>query len=530
MLVRLAQDPREPPDARGDALRVLAARLGEKKVSLADCARQGRGARPDTSGLPAAVRLAEAKDARGRPALRRFLGSSDTGLAAVAALHLVFELGDREAADALARLAGRFNSRFKLAAGYALGLVGHPASERFSFRRVPGCRIEIVRDGLNKAFAMVDGYARANVWSLPQFYSASHGQAYSTHYVRWVHADALWRRRGLARAAMAGCLKSSRWDRLCSTSSLHTGVENVAHALYRSFGFNDIHAFTSFKKDLRTPLAAARPPRGVKLRRARSKDAAETAAFINRLHASLDQTAARLGDWPGDETAWLAWRDGKIVGVASAEAVAGRASLEVFEIAEFKEKEKKGKKDKPRREGRPPPPDRREQTAQALLAALHRTLKRAKTWEVEGATWRLPADKFHYWQLRRAGYGTHAAGGVELHRLNSLPQFLRETRPMFEKRLAASAKWRDWHGRVRLCAGHETATLRFQRGRVAVETDGRGQADMEVRGDRATFVRLLLACGSPFAAALQLDVRVRAGFNGSARELLDVLFPRLYAE
>ena len=522
----VAADPQELPDVRCDALRVLARRLDEEKVTLDRCARRCRSARPVTA-LAAAVRLSEAKDGRAREALRGFPGPRDRGLAAVAALRLVFDLGDRAAAGPLAKLAPRFGARFQLAAGYALRLLGHPAARRFAFDRLPGCRLRVVKDGLNKAFAEVDGYGRANVWSMPQLFNVSFRQAHSTHYMRWVYTDRLWRRRGLARAAMAGCLASGRWDRLCSTTSLHTGVENVAHALYRSFDLHDITAFTSFKKELSGPLAAVRPPRGIVLRRAEPRDARAAAAFLGKLFEHREMQLERLAGWPEDVTAWLACARGKIVGLAAAEAERHHGNLQFFGVAELKDKPKKKKK---KRADKRPRMDRRERTAQALLSALHRALKERDVKEIEGATWRLPGDKFTFWQLRRAGYGTFPSGGVELHRLNSLPQFLRETRRAFEQRLKASRKWRQWHGRVRLTAGHESAVLNVRRGRVAVEAPGRGPADVEVRGDRGTFVKMLLGSTSPFASYLQLSVRAGSGFNDQERELLDVLFPKLYAE
>lgn len=527
LLGKIISDPGEPASRRFDALSALAVRLSAEGVSLSTCLRAAKSGSAATA-LPAAARVLMARDRRGLALARPWLKDPDPGLAATAALLMVFETRDAGAADVLARLAGKQDTRFQLSAGHALRLAGHPQADRFAFSKVKGCRLKVVEDGEVRVFPVVDGYEVANVFCLPMFVPDPFGQAHSSYYVSWVLTDARWRRRGLARRCLERALKH-RWDRLCATTSLGTGVRNVAHALYRSFGLIDYQRGISFTKALREE-PPVKPPRGIRVRRARREDAAAATELLNAHLEAQAWERCRLMDWPGSKVAWVAYQGEQCMGVATASVSGRHASLEHIAVAEVKDKSGK------------PVGELRALLGHALLNAAHRDLLRRKATTVQTHGWLMPITDGVAWALRRQGYGSKQTGGVGMRRINDLAQYLDEIAPVLERRLADSERWAAWQGSILIEGARLMARLEIDSGKVralphrpqkAGRTARRKASDdpmITIQADDLAIQRMAFGIEHPFEEYLQLNATVTPHLNDSARDLLEILFPKLIPE
>jgi len=446
----------------------------------------------------------------------------------------VFEHADPAAADVLVRLAPAQDVRFQLSAGYALRLAGDPRAARFAFDALPGCSVRREHDGMVKAFPSVDGYDVANVWCQPMVRPVQFGHGFSAYYVQWVHTSPRWRRRGLARVGMDAAL-DDHWDRACAMTSLHTGTTNVAHALYRDYGLIDYFRGMRFERPLRAPSAepVVKPPVGVRVRAARAGDQPRVAELINRAADRRPVERPYHSVWkdaPG-RVAFVAESKGRVVAFASARAAGEAANLDAFAVDhDLKErKPAKGKKS----DGSVV-----DAVGLALLSAVHRALVvgtngARKSKKIETRYWQPLHDEAMCWTLRRAGYGSAIAGGVELFRVNSLRQYLAEVAPVFERRLADSKTWKSWRGVVALESDAQRAALAIDAGKVHVtdrgSEDGRAPS-VVIRGDAEALQRLVTGITSCFEEYLQIQIEASPLVNDSLQELLGVLFPRLMAE
>jgi len=527
LLGKMISDPGEPTSCRFDALSALAVRLAAEGVSLATCLRAARSGRA-ASALPAAARLLMARDRRGAELARPWLKSPDPGLAAVAALLMVFEVRDTGAADVLARSAAKQDPRFQLSAGHALKLAGDRRAGRFAFGKVKGCRLKVVEDGEVRVFPVVDGYEVANVFCLPMFVTEPFGRAHSSYYVSFVMTHARWRRRGLARLCMERALEH-RWDRLCAVTSLGTGTRNVAHALYRSFGLIDRYRGMSFTKALRDE-PRVKPPRGIRVRRARPDDAAAATELLNTHFEAQACERFRLTGWPRDEVAWVAYQGDQCMGVATASAFGRHAQLEHVAVAKVKDKSGK------------PVGKLRALLGHALLNAVHHDLLRRKATTVHTHGWCMPITEGIAWALRRQGYGSKENGGVGMRRINDLAQYLDETAVVLERRLADSKRWAGWQGSILIVGTRLMARLAIGRGKVrslphrpqkSGGTALRKASDapsITIQADDFAIQRMAFGIEHPFEEYLQLNAAVTPHLNERTRDLLEILFPKLIPE
>ena len=512
-ICRQLTDSAEIASCRHDAAVALAARLEADKVPVAACVRKAKAKRVEVA-LPAAMRLLQVKDMRGRGAIGRWVRSSDRDLAAVAALTLVTEVGDKPAANSLVRLGTDQDTRFKLSASYALRLAGDHRASRFAFEKLDGCRIKRVRDGVIKAFPVVDGYEVANVFCLPLLRPSSSAAAFSSYYVEWVHADPRWRRRGMARLAIEAAL-DYRWDRLCATTSLNTDTRNVVHPLYRSQGLTDYKVHHELTRHLHAE-PAARPPKGITIRCATARDSVAVAAVVNECNAHLPLERARLVGWPGQATAHVATRGRRVVGAAAAGRNGDSAWLGLLAVPELTKPDGK------------PDPQQREQIGRALLSATARTMLRQKAKTIKVGTWSnhlCPDEPFVSSLLARCGYGTRRTDFVEMYRINRLDQYLAEIAATLELRLSRDKRFAGWSGSIWLKGGRLKACVHVSKGKVRITTKPPARPGIAVSGDEFGIQRVALGIATPFEEYLQLQVSVSSCLGGGARDLLEVMFP-----
>lgn len=513
----LLGDPGEAPSDRFDAAIALAGRLSEDKVGLDRCAHVAKS-RCLGSAFPAATRLLLAKDERGAGALHRLARTADDGLAAAAALLLVFEAGDRDAADLLVRVARRYDTRFQLSAGHALRIAGDRRAARFSFSRIKGCRVRTVTDGIVKVFPMVDGFEVANTWGAPHFQPQPYGSAHSVFYIYWVHTSPRWRRRGLARLGMDAFLHH-RWSRQCAATELHTNTRWVAHALYRSFELIDRHVGVLFQKTL-LKERAVRVPTGFRLRRATFGDSSSASAFVNDELAAGPaghQGRQRLDLAHWSSVAWLAYQGGRLVGLACARVTGRTARLDRVVVAKIKDKKDRDDDKRRRLLGR------------SLLGALHRDLARRNVREASMA-WYNGRDDYLFWLLRAGGYSSGPSGGVGLIRIDDLVRYLGETASVFEHRLRESETWATWRGSICLDGGRLRACLVISKGRVAVTERAAAKPSITLSGSDSAVTRIVVGIATPFEEYLQATLKARPSLNDRTRDLLETLFPRMIRE
>jgi len=509
----LLLDPNESASDRFDALCCLAGLLKRDKINLYTCARRARSKRLEIA-MPAAARLAQAKDHLGITKLRQWLGDRDRALAGVAALTLLFEGLDKRAADVLVRTAEHHDVRFQLSVGHALRLAGDPRADRFAFENVKGCRIRTVQDGFVKVFTVVDGYETANIFCAPHFAPAGHGAHYSDYYVTWVHTDPRWRRRGLARLALAAALNHRR-RKTCAATSLHTGTRNVAHSLYRDSGLIDYTVGYTYRRRLHKQ-PSCRCPRGITVRRLDRGDLPAAAAMINDCNAGRPHPRLRLCQLPDSTVAYGAFEKRKMVGMAVARLRGDEAMLDHVAVRRVSDDEKKEER------------KRRDLAGQALMAALHRSLLAANIKSVYTDRWAPRGtidDSFTQSLLRHCGYGIRREEVVELRRINNLRQYLIETAGALEKRLSDSTPFATWSGNVWLDGKRIRACLRFRRGRLMVTGRAPHSPSISICGDETAIERIVMGLATPFEESLQTQVDISPMLNAATTDLLETLFP-----
>lgn len=504
-LRRRVTEAEAPASERADAVEALLACQRADKRTLSYAARQlsagGAGVR-----LVGAARMARARDRRGPAELARLAGSdADKGLAAVAAL-LLLEQGRPDAAGRLATLARSLDRRFQLEAGHQLARIGHPAAARFSLSgiaRADGRRAAgfLTRHrGALEVYPIVNGQPVANIFSADLVAHMPCNTHVSMFFLYWVHCSPKFRRRGLTRLAMSRSMNSRR-ARRCSCAALDTGTRNVAHALYRSFGFVDVPPQEELTREL-TGEGPRKRVRGVKVIPYRRGDERAMARLFNACYAeawAIRIQRATVHD--SDSVALLARRGRKLAGYVTAQVFDGAGRIREFAVAAGKH---------------------RQETAAALLAALHRRLERRGAKKVTLRTC-VPslAELF-----QPMGYRSRRTGGVGMFGLLDLPRFLTELRPLLEHRLRAG-KVSDWCGTVSIVGQKHRAALKIDRGRVEVLAAPPAGAEVTLTGGDLTVTRIVGGIETPFEAYLQLDLRIRPTLNDQSRGLLEALFPRL---
>jgi hypothetical protein len=390
----------------------------------------------------------------------------------------------------------------------------------------------VVEDGIRRVFLNVDGRDVANVWCSTQICVLPGENAVTTCYVEWVYTLGEWRRRGLARAGMAAGLDSA-WEPACATTSLHTGVRNVAHTLYREWGLQDCGMGQSLRKALR-PESIVRPPRGIHIRPAGPRDSAALREFVRATLADRATWPSKLQSWRVERAkgpAFLAIEGRTLVGAVAARASRKRAEVELHAIAQFPDKNGNANQ------------SRREQLGAALFSRLHHALLAPGRNEV--ALWEAPrrSTESDLWICQRAGYGRERSSLVELFRIDDLTRFLAEMSPLLELRLREKPAWRDWVGTVMLDGGPLRARLAVDHARVRVHhwaapamrpprVAARRQRDSDsgrivVRGGPEAIQSIALGLATPFEKHLQTQVKIIPSCSPATRDLLEILFPRV---
>lgn len=496
-MLALLADPEERTSVRLDAARHMLGRLVEDEQASIKAAR----GKNFISALPAALALATRRGPGALGFLRKLSESTDSGVAAIASLVAVSELGERTLADRLVALAGDTDTAFQLAVGQALASIGDRRAERFSFGSLPGCTFRMWVNGTRLIYAAVDGQEVAIVLVGPTWWTRGHGAATSTAYVFWVHTRTAFRRLGISRAGFARML-GTRWCRTCVSTQLHAMSDYFAHALYRDFDLIDSHLYVEFDKPVENP--AGRAPRGIRIRAGRREDAAPVAKLSDRVHAPREHPPLEVPDFPGRGVTRLAEEQGKLVGAVWFTG----SKLAAFAVDDGIEKA-----------------DRREAIGIALLRSAERELHRRKVKSLRAFSWMRYDDAFHIRCLYRAGFAGKRDHLREQTRIRDLGQFLAE----MERTLTARV--------TDLKKAPPPATITIRGGRLkaafAIGPDGvevlsklPAGPDLTVEGTEESIERMVLPISSPFEEYNQTAIRIRPPLTGEVRMLLESLFPR----
>lgn len=445
-------------------------------------------------------------DSRAAGRLRTlFAGPYPTGVRAIAGLMLA-DLGDTAVAEELVDLARHFETRFQLAVRYALTRTGSAAAAGLSRWEVDGpapTKLAVDYDGCLAIHGVVDGYRACNNISQPSLHPFTTEATISVHCVHWVHTSSVWRRQGWARRAFERAMSHPAAQR-CSCSELGTGTRNVAHSMYKSFGFTDMLVGNRWECQLpgRGPVE---PATGIRLMPYRQRDGSHTTALLRDLRGTaMNFDGLPCGDLSAGQEGVLAWEKQKLIGFAACRYENGdEASLRFLVVREH---------------------EQRGRIADALLAMIHR---RAVCLGARRICWHEPPEEDYVREtLGRAGYAQQATGGVCMMQIRNLRQFLQEIRPVLERRLAGSPT-SDWQGTLDLIGERLKARLDIEAGKVrSVVPRGRPRG-LCLLGDDDTITRIALGRETPFEAYLQTRLAVRPRLHGAIPNLLEALFPRV---
>jgi GNAT superfamily N-acetyltransferase len=367
----------------------------------------------------------------------------------------------------------------------------------------PTCDLETAFSGYLKMWPRVDGHRVANVWGHPIWLYFPQHTPTLTYEVDWVHTAARWRRRGLSRQTMAAFLAHPLGD-CCGSMMLGTGTRNVAHAMYRSFGFVDVTRGAQYK---RTPTADVAPvAERVSFRPYKEGDGAAASKLIRTWfdqflhdHRWTCQDSERpVGNWIR-----VAERDGEMVGLIEAERWEEELGIQMLCVA---------------------PGDDQQQIAQSLLAMAQREAFERKCKHVAWY-WALTADVVGR-ALQQQGFARTEDGGVWMWGVRDLPLLLSELRPLFEHRLRES-ECQDWNGRIDLRSPSHRARLAVEDGRVSVLKAQRGTPELSLESPDTILNTILMGRQTPFEAYLQTDMAIQPRVSDRVTKLLETLFPTM---
>ncbi len=467
---------------------------------------------PRVRRLVQAVALSNAGDERAPQMLRKIMQRKpDAPEAAIAALQLV-TMGDSSAAAKLAGLAKKQDYRLQLLAGHALRRAGcdDRGLSLTEITDAQGRRVGEMEVKLHNELAVhpkVDGYEVANIISEVGLAHFPHNNHASLLMVYWVFTSPQWRRMGLSSAAMAATMKHAE-ARKCSTFSLGTGTRNVAHAMYRSFGFVDMEVGAQYRKVLAEGTPSA-PPAGVSFREIEDADRTPVTRWVREYHSEA-LCGWHLSAWRPSpvDSVFLAEKDDKLIGVASGHPRReDRGDIDV--LCADKEAEK------------------REDVALTLLELLHRKLAADGVAVIE-KRWGVPDDGLMSETLTRGGYSRKLSGGVGMFGIRDLGQLFGEIRPLYEKRLA-EGDFADWSGRVIIVGDRLRAGLQVEKGKMVVVPARARGSDLVLTSTDEVITRFVIGQETPFEGYLQTVTSIEPWMNERVLKLLETLFPKVPA-
>jgi len=399
-------------------------------------------------------------------------------------------------------LAKAADVRFRLAAWYALEKAGSDLASELNPEHV-GVAVKQEDHGYVTLHAMLGGQRVANNLSQPTRHPFTRHASVSVYEVHWVHTAATWRRRGLSRYLFEKSMAHP--DAMqCATSHLWTGTRNVAHALYREFGFIDMSVSGSWTYEL-PGLVRTEVPSGVVFRSCTDNDRAKVDEFLAETTGkALCFYGVLTCDVGAGIQGFVALKGTKVVGYASARAD-GReeAELGILAVAQG---------------------DDQDRIADGLVSLVTAAAGRKGSRRIS----RHHGDENSYMAraLGRAGYAYQRHGGVFMMQVRHLPQFLSEIAPALEARLADS-EYKDWEGTVDVLGSRLTGRVTVSKGKVKGGKIASAPGDVVLTASDDIITHVVLGQRTPFEAYLQTELTIGPRINERISGLVEVLFPRV---
>ena len=480
--------------------------------------------------LIAAGKLISSCDERAVKVLEKLtVETGDNGLVAMAVLMLARNNRRGEHVDRLVEIAPHQDYRYQLETGYLLAKIDHPAAEVFSYEELkdengtPLLTMDIKRNRETMdvkrntdlhLHPMIAGY-RVAVCNL---HLHTHHFPHNTHapgtYVGWVHTAPKYRRRGLSRWAF-GASMSHELVRRYSCISLHTGVNNTAHGMYRSFGFVDGLVAREFTKALRHEQTKV--VEGVVVRPYTPKDEVEIASLLNAFYADrVERRPRRTERHRTSETRliYLAESAGELLGYVQAQCEKEK-NVSIYEFCL-----------KPQPSENPTSPEGfLEAVGAALLCALHNELVKREYKQIRYYP-EAEGDKDYVRTLfHNFGY-TSEVDWAWMFKIVNLPMLLGELAPLLLKRLNDSDDYKGWQGTIGIKGSEHRASLTIRDGEIHVSEDVSDGVGLCLSTDDDTITRFILGVVTPYAAYLQNQLYIAPTVNDSVIGLLAALFPK----
>jgi len=350
----------------------------------------------------------------------------------------------------------------------------------------------------------VEGDKVNNISSMRALHLFTKDAAISVHEVHWVHTSPFWRRRGLSRYTMERTMNHPAAKK-CSCSELGTGTRNVAHKLYRDYGFIDMaEAWDEWACELPGSVPV-RLPTGVSFREHADGDGRRLRALWREVRGNtLNYNGLPRGEIDPSEFAYLAERKDELVGFISANYAGGdHAGITRFTVKEG---------------------DQHDGIADALLRLAHRAVSEAGAKQVRWYS--AIEDDCIRGALHRAGCEQKPTGGVWMLQIRDLVQFVQEIAAVIEKRLAES-DFKGWAGKIDLLGNRLRGRLTVSTGRVKASAPTSRPADIVMTCDDDTATRVALGRETPFQAYLQARMAIEPRMSESITKLLETVFPQV---
>ena len=488
--------------------------------------------------LIAAAKLINSSDDRAVKVLQELtVETGDDGLVAMAVLMSVRNGGGSEVVDRLVEIAPHQDYRYQLETGYLLGKMDHPAAEGFSASRAqlaPTSRAQLapteeLTDKNGAPLLTMDVKRNAELYHYPiiggnrvavcNVILHTHHFPHNTHvpgtYVSWVHTTPKYRRKGLARWAFSASM-SHELVRQSSCISLHTGTDNDAHRMYRSFGFVDGLLTREFTKTLRHEQAKV--VEGVVVRSYTPGDEVAMASVLNAFYADRVERRPRRAErrrTSKTRLIYLAEKSGELLGYVQAQC---NAKVKSVHITEFCLKPLPA-------EGSTHPEGFLADVGAALLCALHNELAKREYKRIRYEP-EAEGDKDSIKTLfHNFGYTSVDVGWVWMFKIVNLPMLLGELAPLLLKRLNESDGYKGWQGTIGIKGSEHRASLTIKDGEICVSEEVSENTGICLSTDDDTLTRFILGVTTPYRAHQQNQLHIAPTVNSSVAGLLGTLFP-----
>jgi GNAT superfamily N-acetyltransferase/putative sterol carrier protein len=448
--------------------------------------------------IVSAIELSQSCDSRVSQVLKELANDEDDAtLSAIASLALV-RLGDTSIVERLIDITKSLDHKFQLNVSYSLNRLGYHIKK-------PIVDTEIECDGCDlKVYIRVEGHRVAHVFSSVDCntYHFPDNTHITGAFIDWVSTEPEYRRIGLSRFAMQETFAHPSMKR-CSCAFLTTGVENPAHAIYRSFGFVDQYFMEAFNFDIREEKVNV--PKDIILRSYSPGDEVKMAEFANNCYSNSINVKRIKAIKKSDDVIKIAERNGEMLGYVLASTEFNRDATNLKEICLQKT-------------------DEWLNIGSLLLCSLHNELfsrgyRLLTFWGKYGNRENLRD------LLNTLGYNSNLVGGVKMFKLINLPMLLDEIIPLLTKRLINS-EYKDWQGKIGISGNQHKATIIIEN-EICVAEEVYNDVNIHIQADDDTITRIVIGRLTPYEAYLQRELTIKPIVNDGVIDLLKTLFPKI---